>query len=62
MLINAYGGVEDALWAAAELVGADLVFRGEESYRVTVYVGGYKMGETCQHMSSREWVRWLRCL
>lgn len=47
MLTNAYGGVEDALWTVAGLVGADLVFRGEESYRVTVYVGGYKVGETC---------------
>lgn len=54
MLINAYGGVEDALWVAADLVGADLVFRGEENYRVTVYVGGYKVGETCRHMSSWE--------
>ena len=57
MLINAYGGVEDALWTAADLVGADLIFRGEENYRVTVYAGGYRVGETCRHMSSREWVR-----
>lgn len=47
MFIDAYGGVEDALWTAADLVGADLVFSGEESYRVTVYVGGYKVGEIC---------------
>lgn len=47
MPINAYWGVEDALWAAADLVGADLAFSGEESYGVTVFVGGYKVGETC---------------
>lgn len=62
MLINAYGGVEDALWTAADLVGADLVFRGESEYRVTAYVGGYKVGETREHKDSREWVRWLRSL
>lgn len=62
MLINAYGGVEGALQTAADLVGADSVFRGEETYRVTVYVGGYNVGETRRHMSSREWVRWLRSL
>lgn len=51
-----------ALWAAADVVGAELVFRGGSEYVVTVYVGGYKIGETCEHRNSREWVNWLRSL
>jgi len=62
MLINAYGGLESSLWPAADIVGANLCFRGENEYRVTVYVDGYKVGETREHRSSREWVRWLRSL
>lgn len=62
MLINAYGDQESSLWAAADIVGADLVFRGGETYRVTVYVAGYIVGETREHMNSREWVNWLRSL
>ena len=60
MLINAYGDHETSLHVAASIIGADLVFRGGETYRVTVYVGGYNVGETREHKSSREWVRWLR--
>lgn len=62
MLINAYGDAGNALWAAADIVGANLFFRGENEYRVTVYVDGCKVGETRKHRSSREWVRWLRSL
>lgn len=62
MLINAYGEKESTLWPAAGIVGASLCFRGESEYRVTVYVDGYKVGETREHKSSREWVRWLRSL
>lgn len=62
MLINVYGSKETSLWLAADIVDANLFFRGEETYRVTVYVDGYKVGETRRHRSSREWVRWLRSL
>lgn len=62
MLINAYGEKESPLWLAASIVGANLCFRGENEYRVTVYVDGYKVGETREHKSSREWVRWLKSL
>lgn len=62
MLINAYGDAENALWVAADIIGANLFFRGENKYRVTVYVDGYKVGETHEHRDSREWVRWLRSL
>lgn len=62
MLINAHGSREDSLWTAADVVGADLVFREGDKYRVTVHVGGYEVGETCEHRSSREWVGWLRSL
>lgn len=43
MLINVHGGNPS--------------FRGEETYRVTVYVDGHKVGETHRHRSSREWAR-----
>ena len=62
MLINVYGETESSLWSAADIVGANLFFRGEDGYRVTVYVDGYKVGETREHRSSREWVKWLRDL
>ena len=62
MLINAHGSREDSLWTAADVVGADLVFRGGTEYKVTVCVGGYEVGETREHLSSREWVSWLRSL
>ena len=62
MLINAYGSRESSLWSAADIIGADLSFRGGDEYRVTVYVAGYKVGETRKHRSSGEWVSWLRSL
>lgn len=62
MLINAHGDHELSLWSAADIVGADLYFRGGDTYLVTVYVGGYKVGETRKHRSSREWVEWIRSL
>ena len=62
MLINVYGGNDDAVRIAADIAGANLFFRWEETYRVTVYVDGYKVGETRKHMTSREWVNWLRSL
>lgn len=60
MLINACGDREISLWSAADVVGAELVFRGGSEYVVTVYVGGYKVGETRVHRSPQEWVKWLR--
>lgn len=62
MLINAHGSREDSLWTAADVVGADLVFRGGNEYKVVVHVGGYVVGETREHRSSGEWVVWLRSL
>lgn len=62
MIINVYSSHDSELQAAARLVGANLLFRGENTYRVTVYADGYKVGETREHMSFREWVNWLRSL
>ena len=62
MLINVYGEKDTTLWPAADITGAELFFRGGDEYRVTVYVGGYKVGETRKHRSSREWASWLRGL
>lgn len=62
MLIDVYGSKEVSLWTAADVVGAALFFRGGNEYRVTVYVGGYKVGETRKHRNPREWVDWIRSL
>ena len=62
MLINVYGENDVTLWPAADLVGAELCFRGGDTYRVTVYRGGYQIGETCEKRYFREWVKWLRSL
>lgn len=62
MQINVYGGPDDALWPAADLLGAELFFRGGDTYRVTVYRGGYQIGDTCERRDSYEWLEWLRSL
>lgn len=62
MLVNVYGEYDVALLPAVYLLGIELVFRGGGAYRVTVYRGGYQIGETCEKRDSREWVKWLRGL
>nr|DAV65856.1 MAG TPA: hypothetical protein [Caudoviricetes sp.] len=59
MLINVYGEKDTTLWAAADLVGAQLVFRGGDTYRVVVYRDGYQVGDTCEKRGSREWFDWI---
>lgn len=62
MIINVYGKVPSGLWAASYTEGANLLFSGGETYRVTVYAGGHKVVETYQHRSVREWVKCLNGL
>lgn len=62
MLINVYGEYDSTLWPAADLLGAELFFRGGDTYRVVVYQGGYQIGDTCKKRDSREWVEWIRSL
>lgn len=62
MLINVYGGKDNTVRITADLVGVQLVFRGKDTYRVTVYTSGYKVGETRERRSFREWVNWFRSL
>ena len=62
MLIDVYGEHDTTLWAAADLVGAELVFRDGEDYKVAVYQDGYLIGETREKQSSREWLNWFRSL
>ena len=62
MLINVYGEHDTALWPAADLLGAELFFRGGDTYRVTVYQGGYQIGDTYNKRDSRGWLEWLRSL
>lgn len=62
MIVNVCGEYDTTLWAAADLVGAELFFRGGEDYEVTVYQNGYLIGKTCEKRNSREWVKWFRNL
>lgn len=62
MLVDVYGEYDAALLPAVYLLGIELMFRGGDTYRVTVYRGGYQIGETCEKRDSREWVKWLRSL
>jgi hypothetical protein len=62
MLINVYGDEEIPLWSAADVIGANLFFRGGDEYRVTVHMAGYEVGETREHRDSRGWLDWLRSL
>ena len=62
MIVNVYGKHDTTLWAAADLVGAELFFRGGKDYVVTVYQNGYLIGKTCEGRDSREWVKWFRSL
>ena len=62
MLVVVHGDREISLWSAADVVGADLFFKEGDEYRVTVHVGGHKIGDTNEHRSPRQWVSWLRSL
>lgn len=62
MQINVHGEYDTSLWAAADLLGAELIFRGGEDYKVTVLQHGYLVGETRVKRDSREWYGWLRSL
>ena len=62
MQINVYGEHDTSLWAAADLSGAELFFRGGGTYRVTVYQDGHLIGDTRKKRNSREWLEWLRSL
>lgn len=62
MLVNVYGEDDSALLPAVYLLGIELIFRGGDTYRVTVYRDGYRVGDTCEKRDSREWVKWLRSL
>lgn len=62
MLVNVYGEDDSALLPAVYLLGIELIFIEGGTYRVTVYKDGYKVGDTCEKRSSREWVKWLRSL
>lgn len=57
MLINSYGEVDTELWAAANLVGASLIFRNSGAYRVAVRQDGYLIGKTHKRRNSHEWVK-----
>lgn len=62
MIINVHGEYDTTLWAAADLVGAELFFRGGGDYEVTVHRNGYLIGRTREKRNSREWVKWLKGL
>lgn len=62
MLINVYGERDTTLWTAADVLGAQLIFRGGDTYRVSVYRNGYQIGDTCEKRNCHEWFEWLRKL
>lgn len=62
MQINVYGEHDTDLWAASDLLGAELIFRGGKDYKVAVLQHGYLIGETRRKRDSRGWYEWLRSL
>ena len=62
MQINVYGEHDTNLWAAADLLGAELIFRGGEDYMVVATLHGYQIGETRKKRDSRSWYEWLKSL
>lgn len=62
MQINVHGEHDTDLWAAADLLGAELIFRGGGDYKVVVRQHGHRVGETRMKRDSRGWYEWLRNL